>query len=203
MQYPVRMRPRKQPQNSKRQGVVILEFIVVAPIVFIAFLAIFEFGFLAITLQFGHAALIEGTRRGAELYPPTYPLELNNGIPDNDICDSIVEIMNDYLAVHCLEIFDPTQGFADNPAFANVQILIERGGATVSRGAAVNYPMDYVCMPSGDPPALDEIRVTLCFPIVDLNDPSGCGHPVPDWLSMYGMSLASCVFEVSSRMTLE
>ncbi len=186
-------------------GSVTLEFILVAPVVFIITIAIFEFGFLALTLQFGHAALIEGTRRGAELYPPNYPLDdsTTTSLPDNDISDQIVEIVNKYLAIHCVEIFDPTQNFVDNPDFVNAQILIERDGMVVTRGAAVNFPDGYTCTASGIPPDGDEIRVTLCFPLVDLNNPSGCGRPVPDWLSIYGVSLSDCVFEVSSRMPLE
>jgi hypothetical protein len=201
MPIPVRIEPSKSRKTWNRSGVVTLEFIIAAPIVFIAVIAIFEFGFLAITLQFGHAALIEGTRRGAELYPETYPLDADGA--DNDISDAIVEIMNDYLAIHCLEIFDPTQGFADNGDLANVQILIERNGMMLTRGADVNYAMSFTCTPSGDPPDANEIRVTLCFPLVDADNPSGSGRPVPDWLSLYGMSLANCVFQVSSRRTLE
>ena len=107
-----KLTPRRH-NRRKRIGVVTLEFIIVAPIVFIAVIAIFEFGFLALTLQVGQTALIEGTRRGAELYPSTYPLDSLG--PDNDIADQIVEIMNAHLNVQHLEIYDPTQGFADNP----------------------------------------------------------------------------------------
>ncbi len=202
MRSSVRKLTSRRQNRRKRTGVVTLEFIIAAPIVFIAVIAIFEFGFLALTLQVGQTALIEGTRRGAELYPPTYPLD--SAGPDNDIADQIVEIMNAHLNVQCLEIYDPTQGFADNPGRANAQILIERKNApAIMRGEAVNYPPGFVCMPTGPAPAVNEIRVTLCFPIVDATNPTGCGHPVPDWLSHYGMSLSRCVFEVSSRMTLE
>ncbi len=177
----------------------------VAPIVFIAFIAIFEFGFLALALQFGHAALIEGTRRGAELYPPNYPL--NQSGTDNDISDAVVQIVNRYLAIHSLEIADSANGFTDNTYRANAQIVIERyeGGTlkTITRGTNVNFPSGFTCTPSGNSPASNEIRVTLCFPLVDSNNPRGYGHPVPDWLSLYGISLGQRVFQVSARMTLE
>ena len=198
----MRTRRPTNPARNKRSGVVTLEFIIAACLVFITMLAIFQFAFLMLTLQVGHAALIEGTRRGAELHPLTKPVDMLGF--DNDISDSIVERMNDFLAVHCIEIYDPTQGFADNPDFANAQIVIERNGETVMRGEDVDYPMmGYTCTPQGEPPDLDEIRVTLCFPLVDSTDPTGCGNPVPDWLGMYGFSLANCVFEVSARMPLE
>ena len=183
-----------------RDGVVILEFILAAPIFFFTLLAIFEFGFLGLTLQVGHTSLIEGTRRGAELYPPTYPLDVAGA--DNDIADQVVEIMNDHLAVHCLEIFDSTQGLVDDPDRANAAVIIERGAdPAVMRGDAM--PPGFSCLRTGPDPSVDEVVVTLCFPLVDASDPSGCGNPVPDWLALFGVSLEGCRFQVSSRMPLE
>ena len=175
--------------------------IVAAPLFFLMVLAIFEFGFLALTLQVGHTALIEGTRRAAELYPPLYPLESPGA--DNDIADQVVEFMNEHLSVHCLEIFDPTQGFVDDPARANVVAIIERDMMTVQRGVDANLPAGHVCTPAGPAPTADEVRVTLCFPLVDATNPNGCGNPVPDWLAPAGFSLSTCVFESSSRATVE
>ncbi|REJ95959.1 MAG: pilus assembly protein [Planctomycetota bacterium] len=199
------MRPHSHPRRNSsktcvRGGVVILEFILAAPIFFFTLLAIFQFGFLGLTLQVGHTALIEGTRRGAELYPPAYPLDTAG--PDNDIADQIVERMNQHLAVHCLEIFDSTQGFSDDPDRANAAVVIERGLApAVTRGDAM--PMGFTCDRTGPDPAADEVMVTLCFPLVDASNPSGCGNPVPDWLTLFGFSLDDCRFQVSSRMLLE
>lgn len=198
------VRPHRRTAGSarSRSGVVTLEFILAACIWFITVLAIFELAFLMLTLQVGHTALIEGTRRGAELYPEMYPLDMLGA--DNDIADQIVEMMNDHLGVHCLEIYDTTQGFVDNPDRANVQVIIERGDAApVMRGDVVDFPMGYTCTAAGALPTTGEIRVTLCFPLVDSSDPSGCGNPVPDWLATFGFTLESCVFEVSSRMLLE
>jgi len=198
----VRHDERRSQAGQTRKGVVTLELIVTMPILFFTFLAIFEFGFLGLTLQTGHTALIEGTRRGAELYPPLYPLNMPG--PDNDIADQIVERMNEYLGVQCLEIYDPTQGpgIVDNPEHANVHVIIERGmNMPIERGA--NLPDGFICEAHGPPPMSSEIRVTICFPLVDATDPHGCGNPVPDWLEMIGFSLDGCRFEVSSRMLLE
>jgi hypothetical protein len=187
-------------QCELRRGVVTLELIVIMPILFFTFLAIFEFGFLGLTLQTGHTALIEGARRGAELYPPNYPLDLAG--PDNDIADQVVERMNQYLNIQCLEIYDPTQGLVDDPEHANVHVIIERGvNLPIERGDSM--PVGFMCTPHGAPPTSTEIRVTVCFPIVDATDPHGCGNPVPDWLDIVGFSLLGCNFEVSSRMPLE
>jgi hypothetical protein len=184
-----------------RQAVITLELIVAAPLFFILTLAVFEFGFLLLTLQTAHAALIEGTRRAAELYPPGYPLAAAGA--DNDIADQIVEFMNAHLGVQGLEIYDSTQGFADDPAAANVQVIIERGGATVLRGDAAGLPMGHVCTPHGPAPTSGEVRLTLCFRLVDPTNPDGLGDPVPDWLASFGFSLLDYVFEASSRMTVE
>lgn len=187
--------------GRSRRGVVILEMIVAAPLFFMMVLAIFEFGFLLLTLQVAHTALIEGTRRAAELYPPTYPLTLPGA--DNDVADQVVEFMNEHLDVHCLEIYDPTQGFADNPDHANVQVIIERDLTTLVRGEDVNLPAGHVCTAQGALPGVGEVRVTLCFPLVDATNPDGCGNPVPDWLAPVGFSLIDCVFDASSRMAVE
>ncbi len=173
------------------------------PLVWIVTLAIFEFGFLALTLQTGTTALIEGTRKGAELYPPTFPFDLAGD--DNDIADQIVQCMNMHLEVQCLEIPDPLNGIPDDPAHANALVIIERGDGmggfdTVTRGS---LPGGMVCTPGGPAPDDDEIRVTLCFALVDATNPDGCGDPVPDWLSKFGFSLAECHFEMSARANLE
>lgn len=175
--------------------------ILAAPLFYLMVLAIFEFGFLMLTLQVAHTALIEGTRRAAELYPPGYPLNVPG--PDNDIADQVVEFMREHLQVHCLEIYDPTQGFVDDPHHANVQVIIERNLAVVTRGDAVDLPANHVCTPHGPSPNAGEVRVTLCFPLVDAANPRGCGNPVPDWLAMFGLSLSKCVFEASARMPVE
>ncbi|MCA9067646.1 MAG: pilus assembly protein [Planctomycetaceae bacterium] len=196
------MRRSNTINREPRSGVVTLEFILVAPVVFLTLIAIFEFGFLALTLHGGHAALIEGTRRGAELYPANYPLDLN-GTSDNDIADQITEVMNEYLKIHGLEIVSTDNGFPDTDC-ANAQIVIERGDdVPLVRGDLVNFPTGYVCTPKGPDVDVDEIRVTLCFRLVDPGNPAGSGDPVPDWLSPYGFTLSDCMFEVSSRMTLE
>jgi hypothetical protein len=188
-------------QPARRLGVIILEMIVAAPLFFILMLAIFEFGFLLLTLQVAHTALIEGTRRAAELYPPGYPLNLAGA--DNDIADQVVEFMNEHLMVQCMEIYDSTQGFVDDPDDANVQVIIERGGSTINRGDNVSLPAGHVCTPHGPAPASNEVRITLCFRLVDATNPDGCGDPVPDWLAPFGFSLVDCVFEASSRMNVE
>lgn len=197
---PVRRRaPRAD--RSRRRGVIILEMIVAAPLFFLMVLAIFQFGFLLLTLQVAHTALIEGARRAAELYPPGYPFDAPGA--DNDVADQVVQFMNEHLGVHCLEIYDPTQGFADDPDHANVQVIIERGPVAVTRGDAVSFPMGHSCTPQGPSPAVNEVRVTLCFPLVDASHPDGCGNPVPDWLAIFGFSLSDCVFEASARMNVE
>ncbi|MCA8995609.1 MAG: pilus assembly protein [Planctomycetaceae bacterium] len=185
-----------------RRGVVVLEFILAMPVFFILTLAIFEFTFVMLTLQVGHTALIEGTRRAAEVFPPNLPLDDPGA--DDDIVDQVVEVMNAYLIVQGLEIYDTTQGATDDLTLANARIIVERADdLPVTRGDSVTFPGGYTCTASGPDPTINEVRVTLCYPLVDSSDPSGCPRPVGDWLSTFGFSIADYVFETSSRMLLE
>ncbi len=192
-------RNRKQP--PPRRGVVILEFILAAPLFFWATLAIFEFGFLGLALNTGHTSLIEATRRAAELYPPMYQLDIPGG--DNDIADQVLEFAQQHLAVQCIELPDMDNGIADTMN-ANALLVIQR---RVGNGMVQTAYRGDMTVPCVTPPDMavgeDEVIVTLCFPIVDSTDPSGCGNPVPDWLAPFGFSLDGCTFQVSSRMLLE
>jgi hypothetical protein len=189
--------------------VVTLEFILAACIWFFTMLAIFQFGFLMLTLQVGHTALIEGTRKAAELYPPNYPFDEPNDTPplpmeDNDVVDQVVQVLNEHLGVHGIEVPDVVNGLPDTTD-GNARVIVQRrvgNGAveTADRGDATIPCMSTV---SDADIRDDEVVVTLCIRLVDPGDPSGSGNPVPDWLATFGFSLETCIFEVSSRMRLE
>ena len=187
--------------RSRRRGVIILEFILAMPVLFIATLAIFEFGFLALVQQSSTTAVTEGSREGAKMFPPALPLDAAGS--NNDIVDQIVLVMNQYLAVQSMEIADTANGFPDTTR-ANVFIRVERGDGgvgfiTVDRGT---LPPGFACNRKGPDPSGQEIIVTLCFPLVDSNDPSN-PRPVPDWLSSFGFSLKTYEFQLSARSPFE
>jgi len=181
------------PSKSSRRGVITLEFIVWAPVVFIAMVAIVQFWMLGLVQQAATSALIEGTREGAEAFPGAVAFDTAGA--DNDIKDQIFATMNEFLNVHNLEVLE--DGAADDPNKANVTVMIERGlTPAFTRGGGT-------CNRTGAGPAANEIVVTLCFPIVDATDPDGLGNPVPDWLAPVGFSLSAYRFEMTSRATLE
>lgn len=192
-------------QDSRRSGSVTLEFIVAFPIVFIASLAIAEFFFLSLTINGATTALYEGAREGAEAYPTAFPLDMPGA--DNDIADKIVSVMNQHLRIHNVEIADPANGFPDDPTKQNATVVIERGidpPLTRPNGGALNQSGNpYAYSREGDPPAANEIVVTLAFEIVDSNDPDGYYGPVPDWLASFGFSLEGTTFEMTARASLE
>lgn len=205
----VRLHRRPPGTGDARSGAVTLEFILAACIWFFTFLAIFELAFLMLTLQVGHTALIEGTRKAAELYPPDYPFDVNVDTPpltrdDNDIVDQVVQVMNAHLGVHCIEIPDTDNGLPDTD-HGNAHLIVQRRFEDDSVQTAERGDMSIPCMSNVDDMQIqeNEVVVTLCIQLVDPGDPSGCGNPVPDWLAMFGFSIESCVFQVTSRMRLE
>ena len=200
---------RRLPRTGRdRSGVVTLEFIVAACIWFITMLAIFEFGFLMLALQVGHTALIEGTRKGAELYPPNYPFDVSVDTfrpkNDNDVVDQVVQVMNTHLGVECIEIPDTINGLPDT-SHGNARVIVRRRLGNDPVQTADRGDMTIPCSSTVSNMDIhpNEVVVTLCIRLVDPADPSGCGNPVPDWMATFNFSLQSCIFEVTSRMRLE
>lgn len=185
-----------------RRGAVVLEFIVAMPVLFTAFLAIFEFGFLALVVENGTHAVNEGVREGAKLWGSSVVFDNNPALNfdpsgNDDIADQIALAMDDILDVFRMEVRQ--NGVNDNPAKANVLVLIERGASTARRGDNT-----LTCNRTGAAPGTNEIVVTLCFPLVDSSVPStGLGNPVPNWLVPFGFNLQPYRFEMSARSELE
>lgn len=202
MRRVVRIAPNSLHRAGARRGAVVLEFIIAMPILFTAFLAIFEFGFLALVIENGTHAVDEGAREGAKLWGSSVPFDNNvagNFDPtgNNDIADQIALAVDAVVGVFNLEVRQT--GVSDDPAKANVLVLIERGANTARRGDNT-----LTCTRTGPAPGTTEIVVTLCFPIVDQTAPSnGLGNPVPNWLVPFGFNLSGYHFEMSARSELE
>lgn len=185
-----------------------LEFVVALPILFFAFLAIFEFSFAMIAVDTSTTAAVQGAREGAFQYDLTVPFN-NNGAgvgvglgadpsANDDIADQIALAMDEYLGVINVEIRQNTVD--DDLTKPNAYVRIVRGGMTAERG---DITLAANCNQAGAAPAANEIVVTLCYPLVDAGNPTGVGNPVPDWLSSVGFSLATYRFETTSRALLE
>jgi len=190
-------------QKKSRKGVVFLEFVVAFPILFFTTLAIFEFTMAMIVVDTATTAVVQGAREGAYGFPSTLNFDDNAALntdptADDDIADAIALVMDEYLAVHNLEIRQ--DGVNDDPNKPNAYVRIVRETTTAERG---DQDLAAACTQVGNAPAAGEIVVTLCFPLVDTANPTGVGNPVPDWLSTVGFSLATYRFEATSRALIE
>lgn len=189
-------------RHDARRGAVVLEFIIAMPVLFTAFLAIFEFGFLALVIENGAHAVEEGAREGAKVWGSSVPFDNNvagnyDRTGDDDVADQIALAVDNVVGVFNLEVRQT--GVSDDPAKANVLVVIERGANTARRGDNT-----LTCNRTGPAPGINEIVVTLCFPIVDQTAPStGLGNPVPNWLVPFGFNLTAYRFEMSARSELE
>ena len=191
------------PAGRGRTGAVTFEFIVVFPILLIATLAIFEFGILMTLLQMTSTAVDQGAREGAYGFPSTLPFDANvfgNTDPtvDDDVADRIALVMDEYLNVHRLEVRQ--DGINDDATRPNVYLRIVRGGVTAERG---DLDLAAACVQSGVAATVDEVVVTMCFPLVNTGGPPNTGNPVPDLLSTFGFTLAPYRLEITSRQPLE
>lgn len=190
-------------RQKRRSGAVFLEFIVAMPILFFAFLAVFEFSFAMIAVDTSTTAVVQGAREGAFEYDPTLVLN-NNAVANtdptgnNDIADQIALAMDEYLSVINVEVRQ--NGVNDDAGKPNAYVRIVRGGVTAERG---DLTLAAGCTQAGAAPAANEVVITLCYPLVDAGNPTGVGNPVPDWLSIAGFSLATFRFEATSRALLE
>jgi hypothetical protein len=200
------MRRRIQNVHSRRRarkGAVFLEFVVAFPILFFATLAIFEFTMAMIVVDTATTAVVQGAREGAYGFPSTLNFDDNlagntDPVADDDIADAIALVMDEYLAVHNIEIRQDNVN--DDLTKPNAYVRIVRETTTAERG---DQDLAAACTQAGAAPAAGEIVVTLCFPLVDATNPTGVGNPVPDWLSTVGFSLATYRFEATSRALIE
>jgi Flp pilus assembly protein TadG len=187
-------------RQRRRSGAVFLEFVVAMPILFFAFLAIFEFSFAMIAVDTSTTAVVQGARVGAFQFDPTVTFDNNivgNTDPsgNNDIADQVALEMAKYLAVINVEIRQT--GTAGKP---NAYVRIVRGGVVPAQSGTAergDLTLASTIPPTLPMPATDEIVVTLCYPL------TSNGSPVPDFLSTAGFSLSTYRFEATSRALLE
>ncbi|WP_166823265.1 TadE/TadG family type IV pilus assembly protein [Thalassoroseus pseudoceratinae] len=166
-------------QSSKRSGVVTLEFILALPVLLIATLGIFEFGFLVLVNQAVSSAAVEGTREAAKI--GTTP-------------DEVAETVQEFLAVHNLTFQTDGTNTTDPVRVTIEGTLVNSDPHAGERG---NTSITYT--PNGPNVDADEVRVTVCVEVTDTNGMS----PVPDLLATFGFSLQGRIFEASSRTEIE
>lgn len=160
--------------SSKRKGVEYLELILVMPILFIATLAIFEFGILLLYEETVTSATVEGAREAAKTGDDT----------------AVAAIVQQFLAINKV-IFDTT---TISNGGGHAYVLIERGLTKGERGN-----LHYAANATGpNPLTANEVRVTVSTPMVVAND-----QPVPNWLRYFGLDLATSKMQVSSMTLVE
>ncbi len=161
-------------RTSRRKGVEFLELILVMPILFIATLAIFEFGILLLYEEAVTAATVEGAREAAKT--------------TND--SEVAYVVQSFLAIHNV-VFDTT---TISNGGGNAYVLIERGLAVGERGN-----LNYAAAAYGPNPLnANEVRVTVSTPMVIAND-----KPVPNWLRFFGFDLGTSRMQISSLTQAE
>jgi hypothetical protein len=184
--------------------VIALEFIMSMMIAVIVFLATFEFGILVLVQQAATTAAIEGAREGAKVFPGfPFPFQDPSGEPSpdpadlDDIADYVASVVDDILNIHGVDVAP-----AAPSGRATALVIVERreGGGPVQVAQRGDTTID--CEPSGPSLNPDELRVTVCFRLV--NDVAGgLGNPIPDWLAPFGFSWGDRHFVMSSRANLE
>ncbi len=161
-------------RSSRRKGVEYLELILVMPILFIATLAIFEFGILLLYEETVTSATVEGAREAAKTTDDT----------------AVAAIIQQFLAINKV-IFDTT---TISNGGGSAYVLIERGLTKGERGN-----LNYAANATGPNPLnANEVRVTVSTPLVVAND-----QPVPNWLRYFGLNLATSKMQVSSLTLAE
>lgn len=160
----------------RRQGSVVLEFILAFPIILILTLAVIEFSLYSLLQQTITTATVEGARQSATIGSTT---------------NSVGNLIHQYLAINSLNlVVQPA-----SPGNGNVLVSIQKStNPTVKLGNS-----DITCYPVGPTPTATETKVTVC---VNLTDPSG-SSPLPNLLSSFGFSLTGKRFEISALAGLE
>ena len=158
---------------------ITLEFILVLPVLLVATLAVFEFGFLLLVNEAVTAASVRGAREAAKI--GTTP-------------DEVAETVQKYLAVHNITFTTDGTNNTD-PARVTIEGTLVASDLDMGERGNTSIP----CTPKGPSVAANEVRVTVC---VNVTDSTGM-TPVPDLLSTFGFSLQGYVYESSTRTEVE
>ena len=139
--HPLRSHHRKAPR-ARRHGVGTIQLILAVPVLFIATLAIFQFGMVMLINQTIVTATIEGTREAAR----------GGNIED------VRAVVNQFLAIHQLEVVDNPMGLA--------RLILDPPNPITEVGNPA-----IPCSPDGPAPVAGEVRVTLCVRVSQNDEP--------------------------------
>lgn len=166
----MRVISRARQGRTRRSGVHTVEMIIALPVLFIASLAVFQFGILFIFQQGVTAATIEGAREASE----------------GGSLATVQTVVNNFLQPYGINI---QAGSTD----ANIRLEID-----TTTDTTLNATPCFATGPK--PLLSNEVRVTVAVSLVPTGGSSAWGthDGVPNWLSRFGFSMSSQRFEVSS-----
>ncbi|MDB5386206.1 MAG: hypothetical protein JWM11_1852 [Planctomycetaceae bacterium] len=169
----------RRSHGSKRRGLEYLELVLVFPILFMATIAIFQFGIMMLYHTAVTSAAVEGAREFAK-----------PGATPNNVS---IYIQN-FLAIHRVSFNTTTTTSGTGDAYVRFELSDSSTTTTTERGntdlavSAVGPPTFYA----------NEARVTVCTKLVSAKD-----RPVPNWLKYVGLDLSARQIRVSSSTLRE
>jgi Flp pilus assembly protein TadG len=156
-----------------------LELVLVMPILFMATIAIFQFGIMMLYHTAVTSAAVEGAREFAK--PGATPTNVANSIQN-------------FLAIHQVHFDTTTATAGTGDAFVLFETSDTATTTTASRG---NTDLTVTAVGPATFSA-NEVRVTVCSKLVSAND-----RPVPNWLKYVGLDLSTRHIRVTSSTLRE
>lgn len=164
---------------SKRRGLEYLELVLVMPVLFMATIAIFQFGIMMLYHTAVTSAAVEGAREYAK--PGATPT-------------NVAQYIQNFLAIHQVTFDTTTTTVGTGDAFVLFEISDTMTTTTDMRGNT-----DLTVAAVGPPTfSANEVRVTVCSKLVSAND-----RPVPNWLKYIGLDLSARHIRVTSSTLRE
>jgi Flp pilus assembly protein TadG len=161
-------------QTAGRRGVETLEVVLALPVLLIATIAVFEFGFLILVHQAVTTAAVEGVREAAK---------------DQSTTEATALEVQRILGVHEMSFATTGTNTTDD-----VRVVVERFGSPTDQVGNTSL----LCSPQGITLLPNQIRVTVCIRMTNAN-----GRPVPNWLSSLGFTLVDRRLEASALASAE
>lgn len=164
---------------SRRRGLEYLELVLVMPILFMATIAIFQFGILMLYHTAVTSAAVEGAREYAK-----------PGATATNVADYIQNM----LAIHRVQFNTMTTTAGVGDVYVLFELSNTMATTTEERGntdLAVSAVGPITFSPN-------EVRVTVCSKLVSAND-----RPVPNWLRYIGLDLAPRHIRITSSTLRE
>jgi len=166
-------------KHSKRRGLEYLELVLVMPVLFMATIAIFQFGIMMLYHTAVTSAAVEGAREYAK---------------PGATATKVAEYIQNFLLIHQVQFNTNTLVAGSGDAYILFELSDTMATTTEERGNA-----DLTVSAVGPPTfSANEVRVTVCSKLISAND-----RPVPNWLKYIGLDLSPRLIRVTSSTLRE